>query len=510
MAFGAGQIAEAADVDDRDVVAPAPRDLRDRAALHLDGVRVEPLVQAPPRALGVDEAVAGQDRAEMNRGRPRSGADRGRQGLEHQALHRRLQARHQPFGHAVARRPVAAQRRPAAGLDVDVSILLLQAVVVLDVAGRDHDIADAQGGIEAARHAAQHQRAAIETVEQQGRRDPGIDLAGPQFDEHGRAAGDFAAPEGKPADFARPARLVGEVGELLGQGRYDAQKPVCHGRMGYKVAAFNAMDSVSTLPSHQSLRLACTDLALAAAREIMRIYAGDLGVRDKADKSPVTDADQAAEAIIVAGLRKLTPDTPVVAEEEMAAGRVPALDAIRAGAPFWLVDPLDGTKEFIKRNGEFTVNIALIEGGRPTLGIVLAPASETLWRGAADWAPTRASTVAPSRRSPRVPNPTTASPAAPAAATPSTATSISGSAAKAITVAERVQVGSSLKFCLIAEGKADIYPRFGPTNEWDTAAGQGVLEAAGGEVVTTDGEPLLYGKPRFSNPHFIARSKALR
>ena len=128
-----------------------------------------------------------------------------------------------------------------------------------------------------------------------------------------------------------------------------------------------------------TLRDACTDLARDAAREIMRIYAGDLGERDKADKSPVTDADHAAEAIIVAGLRALTPDPPVVAEEEMAAGRVPEID----GGPFWLVDPLDGTKEFIKRNGEFTVNIALIEDGRPTLGIVLAPATDTLWRGAA-------------------------------------------------------------------------------------------------------------------------------
>src|ERR1700681_1902515 len=152
--------------------------------------------------------------------------------------------------------------------------------------------------------------------------------------------------------------------------------------MGYKVAAFNAMDSVPTLPSHQTLRRACTDLAREAAREIMRIYAGDLGIRDKADKSPVTDADHAAEAIIVAGLRTLTPDTPVVAEEEMAAGRIPVIGAIESGGPFWLVDPLDGTKEFIKRNGEFTVNIALIEGGRPTLGIVLAPATYILWRGA--------------------------------------------------------------------------------------------------------------------------------
>jgi 3'(2'), 5'-bisphosphate nucleotidase len=276
--------------------------------------------------------------------------------------------------------------------------------------------------------------------------------------------------------------------------------------MGYKVAAFNAMDSVPTLPSRQSLRQASTDLARKAAREIMRIYAGDLGVRDKADKSPVTDADHAAEAIIVAGLRTLTPDTPVVAEEEMAAGRIPVI----GDGPFWLVDPLDGTKEFIKKNGEFTVNIALIESGRPTLGIVLAPASDTLWRGAAGLGADRSENggvFAPITTRPQ----------------PTDGLTCCASRSHAIysdldiwfgheglTVAERVQVGSSLKFCLIAEGKADIYPRFGPTNEWDTAAGQGVLEAAGGEVVTIDGEPLLYGKPRFSNPHFIARSKAPR
>src|SRR4029077_7915189 len=149
--------------------------------------------------------------------------------------------------------------------------------------------------------------------------------------------------------------------------------------MGYKVAAFNAMDSVPALPSHQTLRHACTELARAAAREIMRINAGDLGVRDKADKSPVTDADHAAEAIIVAGLRQLTPDTPVVAEEEMAAGRIPEI----GDGPFWLVDTVDGHKEFIKRDGEFNVQLGLNEGGQPTLGIVLAPASDTLWRGAA-------------------------------------------------------------------------------------------------------------------------------
>ncbi|HEY2609766.1 MAG TPA: inositol monophosphatase family protein, partial [Reyranella sp.] len=125
-----------------------------------------------------------------------------------------------------------------------------------------------------------------------------------------------------------------------------------------------------TLPDLSPLRDACTGLARDAAREIMRIYAGDLGERFKADKSPVTDADHAAEVVIVAGLRRLTPGLAVVAEEEMAAGHVPKLD----GKPFWLVDPLDGTKEFVKRNGEFTVNIALIESGKAVLGIVLAPA----------------------------------------------------------------------------------------------------------------------------------------
>src|SRR5215472_2139018 len=148
--------------------------------------------------------------------------------------------------------------------------------------------------------------------------------------------------------------------------------------MGYMVAARNATQSVSSLPSHHTLRQSCTEIARAAAREIMRIYAGDLGVRDKADKSPVTDADHAAEAIIVAGLRALTPGMPVVAEEEMAAGRVPTI----GDGPFWLVDPLDGTKEFIKRNGEFTVNIALIEHGRAVLGVVHVPAQDVTYAAA--------------------------------------------------------------------------------------------------------------------------------
>ncbi|HZP98234.1 MAG TPA: 3'(2'),5'-bisphosphate nucleotidase CysQ [Reyranella sp.] len=263
---------------------------------------------------------------------------------------------------------------------------------------------------------------------------------------------------------------------------------------------------MTALPPLSTLRDACTRFARDAAREIMRIYAGDLGVRDKADNSPVTDADHAAEKIIVAGLRQLTPGLAVVAEEEMAAGHVPKLD----GGPFWLVDPLDGTKEFIKRNGEFTVNIALIKDGRPALGIVLAPATDTLWRGAAaigaDKSTKGSAFSAIATRSP---------PANGLTACASRSHAVYSDLdiwfrSNNLTVAERVQAGSSLKFCLIAEGKADIYPRFGPTNEWDTAAGQGVLEAAGGEVVTTDGRPLLYGKDTFRNPHFIARSKEAR
>ncbi|MFN4017837.1 MAG: 3'(2'),5'-bisphosphate nucleotidase CysQ [Reyranella sp.] len=261
-----------------------------------------------------------------------------------------------------------------------------------------------------------------------------------------------------------------------------------------------------TLPPLETLRDATTAIAEEAAREIMRIYAGDHGVRDKDDRSPVTDADHAAEAVILAGLRKLTPDAVIIAEEEVAAGRIPSLD----GKAFWLVDPLDGTKEFIKRNGEFTVNIALVENGRPILGIVLAPATETLWRGAkglgADKREGKGAFTPMKTRTP------------PPEGLTACASRSHGTFSDLdiwfrnnnLNVANRVEAGSSLKFCLIAEGKADIYPRFGPTMEWDTGAAQGVLEAAGGEVVNVDGQPLLYGKPRFANPHFIARSLAAR
>jgi 3'(2'), 5'-bisphosphate nucleotidase len=239
-------------------------------------------------------------------------------------------------------------------------------------------------------------------------------------------------------------------------------------------------------------------LAERAAAVILDHYQGNAAVRVKEDASPVTAADEAAEAVILAGLAELTPEVPVVAEETVAAGRIPALD----DGPFWLVDPLDGTKEFISKNGEFTVNIALIEGCEAMLGVVLAPALGKVWWGArghgamAREAGEREGRRISVRRMP-------ASPVAVASrshADPATEAFLDEAG-----VAERISAGSSLKFCLVAEGKADLYPRFGRTMEWDTAAGHAVLAAAGGRVTTRDGAPFLSRKPGFENPGFIAR-----
>jgi 3'(2'), 5'-bisphosphate nucleotidase len=238
-------------------------------------------------------------------------------------------------------------------------------------------------------------------------------------------------------------------------------------------------------------------LAERAGAVILEHYRQGVETRIKADASPVTVADEAAEAVILAGLAELTPNIPVVAEETVASGHVPELDK----GPFWLVDPLDGTKEFLSRNGEFTVNIALIEGREPVLGAVLAPALGKIWWGARgrgsmtrDGGAARAIAV---RARP------------PSGAVAVASRSHSDAETEAFLdregVAERISAGSSLKFCLVAEGRADIYPRFGPTMEWDTAAGHAVLGAAGGQVTTRDGAPFLYRKPGFRNPAFIAR-----
>jgi 3'(2'),5'-bisphosphate nucleotidase len=258
---------------------------------------------------------------------------------------------------------------------------------------------------------------------------------------------------------------------------------------------------------HPDPRLApLVEAALAGARAVMQVYGSDFAVERKADDSPVSAADRNAEHAIVELLAEAFPDLPIVAEESFAEGTAGEL-----GRSFLLVDPLDGTKEFIDRNGEFTVNVALVEDGVPVLGVVLAPAlsqgyagaNSDAWKGAlpqglADapgWTPTRARS---------------ASTEPVAVASRSHATPATEQALTLAGATVRRSIGSSLKFCLLAEGEADFYPRLGPTMEWDTAAGDAVLRAAGGRVVTLDGEPLRYGKRgvsgmrEFENPFFLA------
>ncbi|HXY98592.1 MAG TPA: 3'(2'),5'-bisphosphate nucleotidase CysQ [Stellaceae bacterium] len=240
--------------------------------------------------------------------------------------------------------------------------------------------------------------------------------------------------------------------------------------------------------------------AARAGAAILEIYARPFAVERKADASPVTRADELAEAIILEALRRASPAIPIIAEELCASGGVPA----SAPERFWLVDPLDGTKEFIARNGEFTVNIALIERTRPVLGVVLAPAQDVAywaidgraWRqrggGAAEEIAAR-----------KVPD---AGAVVLHSRSHADETKLDAYIA-ALPQAQRRVSGSSIKFCLLAAGEADLYPRFGRTMEWDTAAGQAVLEAAGGSVTILDGARLDYGKPGFENPDFIARGR---
>ncbi len=242
-----------------------------------------------------------------------------------------------------------------------------------------------------------------------------------------------------------------------------------------------------------------TPLARNAGAEIMTYYQGDFAVRSKADASPVTDADEAAEAIIIDGLNRLNPDIPVIAEESSAAGKTEDVSAGR----FWLVDPLDGTKEFVNHRNEFTVNIALIDNQQPVLGVVFAPAQDVFYAAAGPGTATvqRGTAAAQPISARRMP-----------ATGAIVAASRSHSDMKKIQeLMDRHSIdkmkisGSSIKFCLIAEGAADIYPRYGHTREWDTAAGHAVLAAAGGRVRSLDGAALLYNKNGFLNNEFIAR-----
>lgn len=239
-------------------------------------------------------------------------------------------------------------------------------------------------------------------------------------------------------------------------------------------------------------------IAREAGREILPHYAVDGVIDSKYDGSPVTAADRAAEVIIVAALRRLTPDIPVVAEESVAAGEIPDV----SGGRFWLVDPLDGTKEFINKRGDFTVNIGLIDSGGPVLGVVHTPVDGMVWAGrvgAGAWE----EDADGNRR------PIAVRTADPAALTVVASKSHRNPELEAyiatLPVALSVSRGSALKFCLVARGEADVYPRTGPTMEWDTAAGHAVLLAAGGTLTTFDGGPFLYSKPEFRNGHFIAR-----
>jgi 3'(2'), 5'-bisphosphate nucleotidase len=256
------------------------------------------------------------------------------------------------------------------------------------------------------------------------------------------------------------------------------------------------MDATLLPIDHAALLKALRPVAEEAGRATLRFY-GSTEAAAKADGSPVTAADQAAEDVILPQLRALTPSIPVVSEEEASKGLSPSV----TGARFWLVDPLDGTREFLKGNGEFTVNIALIENGAPVLGIVVAPALNETYAGAAPGSATLTDAVGERAIHVRP--------------VPDEGLTVMGSrshgdsaAMDAFLAGRRVAqfraAGSSLKLCLIARGEADLYPRLGTTMEWDIAAGHAVLNAAGGRVTLLDGGAFTYGKPDYRNPHFVA------
>ncbi|MEA2757236.1 MAG: 3(2), 5-bisphosphate nucleotidase [Aliidongia sp.] len=251
----------------------------------------------------------------------------------------------------------------------------------------------------------------------------------------------------------------------------------------------------------EALLEAAERAAFAAAEAILEIYASDFAVASKSDASPLTLADSRSEAIILRHLASVTPDIPVISEEQAETEGLPASVPPR----FWLVDPLDGTKEFIKRNGEFTVNIGLIEGGRPVLGVVGIPVKGLVY-GAAGPGTARMTDAGGRVR------------AIAARLCPEEGATVTYSRSHADTerleewlaahrIAARTIAGSALKFCLLAEGAADLYPRFGPTMEWDTAAGHALLNAVGGSVTMLDGTPFRYGKPGFRNPGFVAMGR---
>lgn len=251
-------------------------------------------------------------------------------------------------------------------------------------------------------------------------------------------------------------------------------------------------------PEPSSLLYPVLAIARQAGREILEVYRSDFAVELKADRSPLTAADRASHAVIARELARLTPDVPVWSEESAAAD----LAGRSRWQRFWLVDPLDGTREFVKRNDEFTVNIALVEGHEPVLGVVHVPAFDRDYfgaRGAGAFrrdgaaAPRMIGVCLPARDPARV------------VGSRSHGRPLLDRFLGRLGPHELLAMGSSLKFCLVAEGAADVYPRFGPTSEWDTAAAQAVVEAAGGRVIDLEGQPLRYNcREDALNPWFIA------
>ncbi|HET7708479.1 MAG TPA: 3'(2'),5'-bisphosphate nucleotidase CysQ [Sphingomicrobium sp.] len=249
------------------------------------------------------------------------------------------------------------------------------------------------------------------------------------------------------------------------------------------------------MTDHDQLLGHLADAAREAGEAILAIVRRGFDVEAKRDSSPVTEADRAAELIILAALARAAPGVPVIAEEEVAAGRIPA-----HGDTYFLVDPLDGTREFVRGGSDYTVNIGLIVDGSPALGVVFAPATKRLHGGilgAGAWVDDG------SRRSPIRTRGRAATVVAVASKSHLTQSTVEYLEA-AVGACDHVSVGSSLKFCIVAEGQADLYPRLSPTSEWDTAAGHAVLLAAGGRVDGTDGCPLAYGKTAFLNRGFVA------
>ncbi len=281
--------------------------------------------------------------------------------------------------------------------------------------------------------------------------------------------------------------------------------------MGGKKSIFPALGFYSDMVDHASLLDSLIRISVEAGIAIMKVYESDIAVEHKDDKSPVTEADRLGERIILQGLTEAAPDIPVVAEEAAAAGHIPEVDD-----RFFLVDPLDGTKEFIRKNGEFTVNIGLIENGEAIAGVVYVPAKKKLYAG-------HGNSAFVQEVDPHLDDPlASASPRRPISARVGDRRALVAIASRShrdtktdeylshYNIADMVAAGSSLKFCLVAEGVADIYPRHGPTMEWDTAAGHAVVNAAGGSVTRLDGSPLRYGKTEdgFKNPYFVARGKS--